>query len=123
MLHKYVPKRSVKKLEEEMGKIVHNHALTASIVMFLPLFGIGIIAFIVIFWRMYAKLYEQCNIKLTFKNIAVEIFVNILIYLTVGYALHFLSVIGWLGTSFMVYFQFYLSGDYFIEKQCEKNEA
>jgi membrane-associated HD superfamily phosphohydrolase len=123
MLEKFIAKWGDKMFEAEMAKIVNRHALCASIVMFLPLFGMGIFAFIIILWSMYARLCERCNTKLTLGNIVVGLFVNILICFVVNTMFAVFPVIGWLGTSFVVYLQFYLSGKAFIETLRAKSGA
>lgn len=101
--------------DHDTAAIVRSHALWGAIVMALPLFGLDWIAFCCILWHMYSKLCERAHKKLDIGNVIVGIIVNIVIAVVIDLLLTFVPVIGWLGTAFIVYLQFYLSGKSFIE--------
>jgi len=101
--------------DKDTAAIVRSHALWGAIVMALPLFGLDWIAFCCILWHMYSKLCERAHKKLNLGNVIVGIIVNIVIAVVLDLLLTFVPVIGWLGTAFIVYLQFYLSGKSFIE--------
>lgn len=65
---------------------------------------------------MYSSLCKRANQTLTLGNIVIGILVNVVVALIVDGALTLIPIIGWLGTAFIVYLQFYLSGKMFIEK-------
>ena len=111
MLQKYFAKWGDKMFEEDLAKVVRKHA----IVMAIPLFGLGIFFFIYILWHMYSVLCEKCGTTLKISTVIVGIIVNVIIAITVNLLLMLLPVVGWLGTGFIVYVQFYLSGKAFIE--------
>lgn len=104
-----------KMFDDDTAKIVRNHALIGSIVMALPLFGLDWIIFVVILWHMYSSLCERANRKLDFGNIIIGLIVNLAIAIVIDLVLTFIPVIGWFGTAFIVYLQFYLSGKSFVE--------
>lgn len=104
-----------KMFDKDTAAIVRNHALWGSIVMALPLFGLDWIAFCAILWHMYSKLCERAQTTLNVGSIIVGVIVNIVIAIAIDAGLSFLPIIGWLGTAFIVYLQFYLSGKSFIE--------
>lgn len=104
-----------KMFDKDTAKIVRKHALLGSIVMMLPLFGIDWIIFCIILWHMYSALCKRANKKLNASRIIVGIIVNIVIAVVVDLVLTLIPVIGWLGTGFIVYLQFYLSGKSFLE--------
>lgn len=116
MLQGYIANKWGNKMfEEDMAKIVKKHAFWGAIIMTLPTFGLGIFIYCYVLWHMYYALCEKCNTTLRFSTIIVGFVINILITLVVNWALMLLPVIGWLGTGFIVYLQFYLSGKSFIE--------
>lgn len=104
-----------KMFDKDTAAIVRNHALWGSIVMALPLFGIDWVVFCIILWHMYSELCERANTKLEMGNIIVGLIVNIIIAVVLDLILTFIPFIGWLGTAFIVYMQFYSSGKAFIE--------
>lgn len=115
MLQKYFAKWGDKMFEEEMAKIVKKHSAIAALIMMIPLFGLGIFCFIFILWHMYYELCEKCGTKLKLSSVIVGMIVNVLIAFAVNLILAFVPVIGWLGTGFIIYVQFYFSGKSFIE--------
>ncbi|CDE59061.1 putative uncharacterized protein [Parabacteroides sp. CAG:409] len=115
MLQKYFAKWGDKMFEEDLAKVVRKHSFYAAIVMAIPLFGLGIFFFIYILWHMYSVLCEKCGTTLKISTVIVGIIVNVIIAITVNLLLMLLPVVGWLGTGFIVYVQFYLSGKAFIE--------
>ena len=64
---------------------------------------------------MYSVLCEKCGTTLKISTVIVGIIVNVIIAITVNLLLMLLPVVGWLGTGFIVYVQFYLSGKAFLE--------
>lgn len=104
-----------KMFDQDTAKIVRKHAFWAAIVMALPLFGLDWIIFCFILWHMYSSLCERANKKLDIRNIIVALIVNVLIGIAIDFALSFIPIIGWLGTGFIVYLQFYFSGKSFLE--------
>ncbi|WP_251967857.1 hypothetical protein NEE14_010975 [Parabacteroides sp. AD58] len=115
MLQKYFAKWGDKMFEDDMAKIVRKHSLYAAIVMAVPLFGLGIFFFIYILWHMYFKLCEKCETTLKLSTVIVGIVINAIIAIAVNLLLMALPIIGWLGTGFIVYVQFYFSGKAYIE--------
>ena len=115
MLQKYFAKWGDKMFEEDLAKVVRKHSFYAAIVMAIPLFGLGIFFFIYNLWHMYSVLCEKCGTTLKISTVIVGIIVNVIIAITVNLLLMLLPVVGWLGTGFIVYVQFYLSGKAFIE--------
>ena len=115
MLQKYFAKWGDKMFEEDLAKVVRKHSFYAAIVMAIPLFGLGIFFFIYILWHMYSVLCAKCGTTLKISTVIVGIIVNVIIAITVNLLLMLLPVVGWLGTGFIVYVQFYLSGKAFIE--------
>lgn len=115
MLQKQFADFGDKMFDKDTAKIVRSHALCGAIVMALPLFGLDWIIFVVVLWHMYSSLCKRANQTLTLGNIVIGILVNVVIALIVDGALTLIPLIGWLGTAFIVYLQFYLSGKMFIE--------
>ena len=103
-----------KMFDQDTAKIVRQHAFWGGLIMALPLEVVDTIGFAFILWHMYSKLCERANTKLNFGNIVAGFIVNIIVALVISFALVALPVIGWLGTGFVVYLQFYLSGKSFI---------
>lgn len=104
-----------KMFEKEIAKIVKRRAFWGAVIMALPLFGIEWIVFIIILWNMYSALSEKVGTKLKFSTIAVGFIVNIVVSIAIDALFTLLPVLGWLGTGFLVYLQFYLSGKMYIE--------
>lgn len=104
-----------KMFDTDTAKIVRNHSFWGAIIMALPLFGVDWIIFCCILWHMYSALCKRANKKLDASRIVVGIIVNIIIAILVDLVLSFIPFIGWLGTGFIVYLQFYLSGKSFSE--------
>lgn len=116
MLQGYIAKKwGDKMFEEDMAKIVKKHAFWGAFIMFFPLFGLGVIIYIYILWHMYNSLCKKCNTTLKISTIIVGFVVNIVITIVVNILFSFLPFLGWLGTGFIVYLQFYLSGKAYIE--------
>lgn len=116
MLQRYIAKKwGDKMFEAEIAKVVKKHAFGAAIILILPLFGLEVIAFVVILWHMYSSLCEKAGTKLRFGTIAVGFIVNVVIATVISILLDLIPVVGWLGKGFIVYLQFYLSGKAFIE--------
>lgn len=61
------------------------------------------------------SLCERCGTELKLSTVILGIIVNIVIAVTVNIVLSWFPIIGWLGTGFIVYLQFYLSGKGYIE--------
>ncbi len=116
MLQGYVAKKwGDKMFEDDIAKIVKRRAFFGALVMALPLFGLEWIVFTIILWNMYSALCEKAGTKLKFGTIATGFIVNIVIAIAVDFLFTLLPVLGWLGTGFIVYLQFYLSGKAYIE--------
>lgn len=105
-----------KMFDKDTAKIVRSHASWAAFIMFFPLFGMDLIVYCMILWHMYSALCERAHKKMVNKSsIITGIVVNVVIAFAIDTALTFIPVIGWLGTSFIVFLQFYFSGKSFIE--------
>lgn len=104
-----------KMFDKDTAKIVRNHAFWGALIMALPLFGLDWIIYCCILWDMYSSLCKRANKKLNINTIITGVIVNILIAIALDTVLSFVPVIGWLGTGFVVYLQFYFSGKSFIE--------
>lgn len=116
MLQGYIAKKwGDKMFEEDMAKIVRKHAFWAAIIMIIPTFGFGLILYCYILWHMYYALCERCGTELKISTVIAGIIVNLIIAAVVNFVLAYIPVIGWLGTGFIVYLQFYLSGKSYIE--------
>lgn len=116
MLQGYIAKKwGDKMFEEDMAKIVRKHAFWAAIIMTIPTFDFGLILFCYILWHMYYALCERCGTELKISTVIAGIIVNLIIAAVVNFVLGYIPVIGWLGTGFIVYLQFYLSGKSYIE--------
>lgn len=116
MLQGYIANKwGDKMFEKDIAKIVRRRAFWGAVIMALPLFGVEWVVFIVILWNMYSALCKKANTKLKFSTIAVGFIVNVIVAIAVDAALTLVPAIGWLGTGFIVYLQFYLSGKAYIE--------
>lgn len=116
MLQGYIAKKwGDKMFEEDMAKIVRKHAFWAAIIMTIPTFGFGLILYCYILWHMYYALCERCGTELKISTVIAGIIVNLIIAAVVNFVLAYIPVIGWLGTGFIVYLQFYLSGKSYVE--------
>lgn len=104
-----------KMFDEDTAKIVRRHAFWGALIMMIPAPGFDLVVFCIILWHMYSKLCQRANTKLTFGNVAIGIIVNIVIAFVVDLGLTLVPIIGWLGTGFIIYLQFYLSGKSYIE--------
>lgn len=102
-----------KMFDQDTAKIVRKHAFWATLLRLIPVIGLFVFAFIL--WHMYNALCERANQKLRMKHIFVAIITNIMITIAMEFVYWLIPVLGWLGTSFMVYLQFYFSGKSFIE--------
>ncbi len=111
----YVFKKVGDKLfDQDTAKIVRRHAFWGGLIMALPLEVFDTICFVIILWHMYSKLCERANTKLNFGNIVVGFIVNIIVAAVISLAAVAIPIIGWLGTGFVVYLQFYMSGKSYI---------
>ncbi|MDD7604047.1 MAG: hypothetical protein SPJ71_01125 [Candidatus Limisoma sp.] len=104
-----------KMFDKDTAKIVRKHALLASIIIMLPLFGIDWIIYCVVLWHMYSALCKRANKRLDVSRIIVGVIVNIVIAIVLDTVFTFVPIIGWLGTGLAVYLQFYFSGKSFLE--------
>lgn len=109
----FTKKLGDKMFDQDTAKIVKKHAFWAAILRLLPL--IGTFVFVFILWHMYSALCERANQKLKLGHVFVGLFVNFIITIALEFVYWFIPVLGWLGTSFLVYLQFYFSGKSFIE--------
>lgn len=96
-------------LSKEVAKTVKRHALVASLVMILPLFGFDSIFFMCTLWHMYAKICELVNISFWDKFLSTCFIAVIVNFAIAFFASLFLSVIP-LGDSLIAYMQIMLSG-------------
>jgi len=103
-----------KMFDQDTAKIVKKHAFWGALILSLPLQVFDMIVFIIILWHMYSKLCERANTTLHIGNIIVGLIINIIIAVVIDWLLFAIPVIGWLGTGFVVYLQFYLSGKGYI---------
>ena len=104
-----------KMFDKDTAKIVRSHAFWGALIMALPLFSIDWIIYCCILWHMYSRLCDRAHQSLHFGNIIVGVIVNIVIAIIIDSVLTLIPIIGWLGTGFVVYLQFYFSGKSFIE--------
>lgn len=115
MLQNQLANYGDKMFDKDTAAIVRNHAMLGAVIMALPLFGLEWIVFCIILWHMYSDLCERANTTLNISSIIVGLIVNIVIAVVIDLILTFIPIIGWLGTAFVVYLQFYLSGKSFLE--------
>ncbi len=116
MLQGYIANKWGNKMfEHDMAKIVKKHAFWSALIMFFPTFGLGLILYCYVLWHMYYALCERCNTNLKLSTVIVGIVINIIIAIIVNIVLSWFPIIGWLGTGFIVYLQFYMSGKAYIE--------
>lgn len=116
MLQGYIARKwGDKMFEKDIAKIVKRRSFWGALIMALPLFGIEWIVFTIILWNMYSALSEKVGTKLKFSTIAVGFIINIVVAIVIDALFTLLPVFGWLGTGFLVYLQFYLSGKMYIE--------
>lgn len=116
MLQGYLANRwGDKMFEKEIAKIVRKRAFWGAIIMALPLFGIDWIVFTIILWNMYSALCKKAGTTLKFSSIVIGFIVNIVVAIAIDMIFTLLPVLGWLGTGFVVYLQFYFSGKAYIE--------
>lgn len=104
-----------KMFDKDTASIVRSHAFWGAVIMALPLFGLDWIIYCGILWHMYSNLCERAHKKLDIGNIITGVIVNIVIAIVIDALLSFIPVIGWLGTAFIVYMQFYFSGKSYVE--------
>lgn len=101
--------------EEELFKIVHNHAKWGALAIAIPFLPvIDTILYVIVLWHMYSKLSEKANRSL---SLGAGIFVNIMVCIIVGLVdetLDWIPIVGWLISAFIVYIQFYFSGKWYI---------
>ena len=126
MFQGYIARRwGDKMFEEDIAKVVKKRAFWAAIVAVLPLIGFEYVFYIYILWNMYSTICKKVGTTLKFGTIAVGYITNIAVYIALDLILTAIPVIGWLGTGFVVYMQFYFSGKMFIEtlKKAFPNET
>lgn len=97
--------------EKDVYKIVKRHALCASIIMLLPLFGLDWLCYIIILWHMYHAICKKVGTELNISTIIVGFIVNVIVAIVLDLLF---TVIPFL-ISFTVYAQFYFSGKAYIE--------
>ncbi len=114
MLQKQFADVADKMFDKDTAKIVRQHATIGSIVMALPLMGFDLLLFMFILWDMYSDLCKRARKKLQFGTIILGIIVNLVVGGAIDFLLTLIPIIGWLGTGFLVYLQFYSSGKSFI---------
>lgn len=104
-----------KMFEAEIAKVVKRRAFWSALIVALPLLGIEWVIFTIILWSMYSTLCKKTGTKLRLGTIVLGIVVNVVVIIVIDIVFSFLPVLGWLGTGFLVYLQFYLSGKLYIE--------
>ena len=104
-----------KMFDKDTAKMIRRHAFWGALVMALPLFGLDWIVFVIILWHMYSSLCNRAHKKLDFGNVVLGVIVNCVIAIGLDALLSFIPIIGWLGTAFIVYLQFYFSGKLYLE--------
>lgn len=100
--------------EEDVFKIVKNHALVGSLLMMIPDFGFGIVFYVLVLWHMYSSICDKVGISFSdnfFKLVGCGIVVNIVVALIMDLVLSFIFFL----EPFWMYMQFYLSGKFFVE--------
>lgn len=97
--------------EEDLKKLVHNHALIGAIILAIPGFGIDWLAYCVVLWHMYHKLCQRVNQTLGCGTIVLGVGVNMVVAIVVDLLLTLIPLL----SGFLAYLQFYLSGKAFIE--------
>lgn len=97
--------------EEDLKKLVHNHALIGAIILAIPGFGIDWIVYCVVLWHMYHKLCQRVNQTLGCGTIVLGVGVNMVVAIVVDLLLTLIPLL----SGFLAYLQFYLSGKAFIE--------
>lgn len=102
------------KKEKEIFKSIKSHAMWASLIMMIPDFGLGVIAFVFILWHMYSSVCKKVGVNFSdhfWTLVGVGMFVNIAIALVIDITLTFLFFL----EPFLIYMQFYLSGKAFYK--------
>ena len=107
MLQNQLANYGDKMFDKDTAKIVRRHAFWAAIILALPLFGLDVIVFAIILWHMYSSLAQRAHKRLDTGSVIVGVIIN--------FVLEFIPVIGWLGSGFLAYLQFYLSGKTYLE--------
>ncbi len=115
MLQNQLADRADRMFDKDTAKIVRRHAFWAAFVMFFPLFGLDWIFFVWILWDMYSSLCKRAGTSLSLGSVIVGIVVNLGVAAVIDTLLTAIIFIGWLGTSFIVYLQFYFSGKLYLE--------
>ena len=115
MLQNQLANYGDKMFDKDTAKIVRRHAFWAAIFLAIPIPVIDITAFVIILWHMYSSLAKRAHKKLDFGSIIVGIIINFLVAFSIDLALTAFVFIGWLGSGFIAYLQFYLSGKMYLE--------
>lgn len=115
MLQNQLANYGDKMFDKDTAKIVRKHAFGAAIILALPLLGLDIIVYAIILWHMYSSLAKRAHKKLNLGSIIAGIIINVLVALAIDLTLTAFLFIGWLGSGFLAYLQFYLSGKMYLE--------
>lgn len=115
MLQNQLANYGDKMFDKDTATIVRKHSFFGALVMALPLFGLDWIVYIGVLWHMYSSLCERANTTLHLGNVITGFLVNVVVAIAIDLVLSFFPVVGWLGTGFLVYLQFYSSGKSFWE--------
>ncbi|MGM9872083.1 MAG: hypothetical protein ACI30X_01320 [Muribaculaceae bacterium] len=115
MLQRQFANQADKMFDKDTAKIVRRHAFWGALILALPLFGLDLVIFCIILWHMYSSLCKRANTSLNFFTAIVGVGVNLIVAAFVDTALTFIPIIGWLGSGFIAYLQFYFSGKIFLE--------
>ena len=103
-----------KMFEKDIFKTIRMHALFGALIMMIPDFGFGTVFYVIILWHMYSSICKKVGVSFGdnfWSLVGVGIFINIAVAFIIDLVL---SVLFFL-VGFIIYFQFYLSGKFFVE--------
>lgn len=103
-----------KGFQEDVFKVIKRHATWGAILMMLPDFGFGGIIFIYVLWHMYGALCEKVGISFS-ENRSKLIGIGFAVNIAVAFILDIFLTAFFFIEPFILYFQFYLSGKFFVE--------
>lgn len=115
MLEGYIASKFANKMfEKDIFRTIKKHAFWGAVILMIPDFGLGTIFFIIILWHMYSSICNKVGISFSenfWSLVGIGFFVNIVITLVIDVVFSFLFFL----EGFIIYFQFYLSGKFFVE--------
>jgi hypothetical protein len=111
-----------KMFEKEVFSVIRWHSFFAALIMMFPDFGLGTLFFIGLLWHMYSSICKKVGISFSehfWSLVGVGIIINIVVALIIDIVFSFLFFL----EGFIIYFQFYLSGKFFVEsvKELDSN--